>query len=84
MVQSAQTVIIVILTLKFVKKSVGEMETVVEDTNVLKGSALRNAGSQTSVQKINTATSKITVFTLISHCLISENFTNKALDTLKT
>ena len=75
MVQCAQTLNIVILTIKFVKRSVRGMETVVEDTNVLKGNALRNAGGQTSVQKINTATSKITVLTLISHCLISEKFT---------
>ena len=72
-VQRAQTLNIVILTIKFVKRSVRGMETVVEDTNVLKGNALRNAGGQTSVQKINTATSKITVFTLISHFLLVKN-----------
>ena len=58
MVQCALTLIIVILTIKFVKKSVGGMEIVVEDTNVLKDNASKNAGGQTSVQKINTATSK--------------------------
>ena len=36
--------------------------------------ALNLALSQTSVQAINTATSKIGVFTLIFHCLIYDNF----------
>ena len=73
-VQCAQTLNIVILTIKFVKRSVRGMETVVEDTNVLKGNALRNVGSQTSVQKINIATCKISVFTIISYCFFSDNF----------
>ena len=82
MVQCVQTLIIAILTIKFANQSAGGVEIVLMDTDVMVGAgmeeganALNLALSRTSVQAINTATSKMGNFTLIFHHFKNAKFT---------